>query len=305
MKHKLAVVTAVYNGEAYLPRLYGSMENQRFRDFTWIAVNDGSRDGSMQVLEGIARQASFPVIVHSIPNGGKQRALNHAFRTCTGYDFYLVVDCDENLTPEALETVASKMEQYAGDPKVGAIYGWRDMKNDPNCAEQIKNRPRGDRVMTIYERLLAGTQFGDGIIGYYRRLLDKIVFPEFPNEKFVGEITLVQKAAIENVSPYIVYIDCILSIGEYTQGGMTALGRKLRVKNPLGMIYYSSLMQSELNKNPISRAKHSVGAQAYASIWKISKEQLREAGIPTGCLKPWAKLPGAILGRRWAKLLEQ
>ena len=297
----ISIITPVYNGGKLLKRLYDSLELQDNKHFTWIIIDDGSTDNTQEIINSIEQSASFEVKSERVKNGGKQRAINAAFSLYPNYPFYLIIDCDEVLPRNSIHDVIEKVKMYEMRADIGAIYGWRKIKNDQKNLKKVENRPRTDKIMNIYERIEFGNEYGDGIIGYYNRLIKSCQFVVYPGEKYVGEITLLQKAAIENIAPKIVYIDDIISEGEYTDGGLTSQGRKLRIRNPLGMIYYSYLMQSEMNKSNALRVKHAIGAQAYASIHNIGKEKLREVGIPETALKWWAKIPGILLGLYWTK----
>ena len=48
--HKVSVIVPVYNCENYLERCMNSLINQSLEDIEIIAVNDGSTDGSLDIL---------------------------------------------------------------------------------------------------------------------------------------------------------------------------------------------------------------------------------------------------------------
>ena len=54
MTPSISVVLAVYNAEKTLQRCLDSILSQQFRDFEVIAINDGSQDGSMDILKELA-----------------------------------------------------------------------------------------------------------------------------------------------------------------------------------------------------------------------------------------------------------
>ena len=66
---KISVIVPVYNGEKYLLECLQSIQKQTFSDWECICVDDGSKDESLSILQGIAQKdARFRVI--SQPNGG-------------------------------------------------------------------------------------------------------------------------------------------------------------------------------------------------------------------------------------------
>src|SRR6266581_3934019 len=71
----ISVVMPVYKAERYLAQAVDSILDQTFTDFELIAVDDGSRDQSLQILNGYA-QKDQRVRVISRPNTGIVGALN-------------------------------------------------------------------------------------------------------------------------------------------------------------------------------------------------------------------------------------
>ena len=51
---KISVVIPVYNAEEFLNDSLSSVLNQTFDDIELICVNDGSTDGSLEILEAYA-----------------------------------------------------------------------------------------------------------------------------------------------------------------------------------------------------------------------------------------------------------
>ena len=52
MTAEVSVVMSVYNGQRFLREAVDSILAQSFTDFEFIIVDDGSRDGSRQILDG-------------------------------------------------------------------------------------------------------------------------------------------------------------------------------------------------------------------------------------------------------------
>ena len=72
---KVSVIIPVYNKETYIKASLCSVLEQPFRDLEVIAVNDGSTDGSLEILRQIAAEDSRVQVI-DIPNGGVSHARN-------------------------------------------------------------------------------------------------------------------------------------------------------------------------------------------------------------------------------------
>lgn len=93
MSKKVSIVVPCYNLEALIGRCLDSLCAQTYRDLEIIVVDDGSVDGSMQVLCSYAEKDSRirPV---SQNNGGPSAARNYGMDLATG-DYLMFVDGDD------------------------------------------------------------------------------------------------------------------------------------------------------------------------------------------------------------------
>ncbi len=79
---EISVVTAVYNGEAYLTEAVESILNQSCGDFEYVIVNDGSRDGTKEILDGLDDPRVR--VIHLEQNSGAANALNRGIKAARG-----------------------------------------------------------------------------------------------------------------------------------------------------------------------------------------------------------------------------
>ena len=95
---RFSIVSAVYDVEAYLPDFIKSVEAQRIAtgDLEVIAVDDGSTDGSLDVLRAWAESSRFQVTVLTKQNGGQGSARNLGLEHATG-EWVTFTDPDDML----------------------------------------------------------------------------------------------------------------------------------------------------------------------------------------------------------------
>lgn len=102
---KVSIIIPVYNAERYVGRCLDSILGQSFSDFEIIAINDGSIDNSLSVLENYSAKDTR-IKVASKPNGGVSSARNQGLELTRG-TWIQFIDADDELMPDALETLVS------------------------------------------------------------------------------------------------------------------------------------------------------------------------------------------------------
>lgn len=99
---RFTVFTPTYSRGHALPRLYQSLCRQTLQDFEWLVVDDGSTDGTEELLASIqSRHEGFPNTVLRTRNRGKHRAVN-AGVAAAAVDLFFIVDSDDFLPDDAL-----------------------------------------------------------------------------------------------------------------------------------------------------------------------------------------------------------
>jgi glycosyltransferase involved in cell wall biosynthesis len=130
------VFTPVYNRRDLIYRVWDSLRAQTFRDFEWIIVDDGSADNVAELIAQYAREADFPIIFRTQPNGGKHIAWNRGVELARG-ELFVSADSDDGFIPTALERFKfwwqsvseAERQKLSGinvlcqDPGTGAVIG--------------------------------------------------------------------------------------------------------------------------------------------------------------------------------------
>jgi glycosyltransferase involved in cell wall biosynthesis len=87
------VFTPTYNRSHTLHRVYDSLHAQTYRNFEWLVIDDGSTDGTAEMIESWRRNADFPIRFFAQPHAGKHVAHNRALDEARGR-FFIVLDSD-------------------------------------------------------------------------------------------------------------------------------------------------------------------------------------------------------------------
>ncbi|HTK46104.1 MAG TPA: glycosyltransferase family A protein, partial [Patescibacteria group bacterium] len=113
---RFSIVTAVYDVDPYLPAFIDSVERLRVAagDLQVVAVDDGSTDGSLELLRDWARRSRYAVDVLTKPNGGQASARNLGLEHATG-EWVTFPDPDDLLERDYLRAAARFAE---GHPEV-------------------------------------------------------------------------------------------------------------------------------------------------------------------------------------------
>ena len=121
---KLSVIIPCFNEAATIERLISSVLNSPFKDKEIILVDDGSTDGTVEILKSKIESKIARVIYHK-QNQGKGAALRSGFVAATG-DVVLVQDADLEYDPQEYEKVLKPIL----DGKADAVFGSRFIGGD-------------------------------------------------------------------------------------------------------------------------------------------------------------------------------
>lgn len=98
---KVSIIIPVYNNERYVEKCIRSIMNQTYGDLEILIVDDGSTDGSGEILEKLAAQDKRIRLFHQ-NNGGVASARNAGLDAATG-TYVTFVDGDDYLERDYIE----------------------------------------------------------------------------------------------------------------------------------------------------------------------------------------------------------
>ena len=120
---KLSIIVPVYNERNTICQILDRLQRSGCSEFEWIVVDDGSTDGTTELLQG-----RVPTLTHCILkpiNQGKSAAVRSGLEIATG-DWVIVQDADLEYDPSEIPKLLAVAETAL--PRTVAVYGRR-----PSC----------------------------------------------------------------------------------------------------------------------------------------------------------------------------
>jgi glycosyltransferase involved in cell wall biosynthesis len=111
---KLSVIIASYNHQDYIAQTLRSIEEQTFQDFEIVLVDDGSRDGTVEVARSVRSRAQ--IVTQS--NQGVVAARNRGVDLAKG-QYICFVDSDDIVLPTRFEKQAAILDR---DAEIGLVF---------------------------------------------------------------------------------------------------------------------------------------------------------------------------------------
>lgn len=240
----LTVFTPTYNREALLKRAYESLLAQTSQEFCWLIVDDGSTDGTRELVLSWIKEGRLKIQYEYCENGGKMRAHNRGVEFCRT-ELFLCLDSDDYLTKTAVWEITSCWKQVqeseaaqantetGSDKKTLAGIVAHKGKSETELLSGVEFPIDGNT--TLYGLYLKGFQ-GETTLIFRTEVLKKFPFPEIEGEKYVPEDYIYDKIDKEyelKILPQIITVCEIVSEG-YTD----SVSRLKRDNKQAWFLYY-------------------------------------------------------------------
>jgi glycosyltransferase involved in cell wall biosynthesis len=113
----VSILTPTWNRGPYLRRVWEGLNSQIYKHIEWIVANDGSSDGTENIIRELAALSEFPVtLISASLRIGKARMDNEAIAQARG-EFILWNDSDDYLLPRAIERLIAAWDSIPPECK--------------------------------------------------------------------------------------------------------------------------------------------------------------------------------------------
>lgn len=237
----VTVLTPTFNRGGRLQSLWNSLQKQTVKDFEWLVVDDGSTDGTKDLITQLQEKSDFPIRYIYKSNGGKHTALNVGIQTiCSELTF--IVDSDDCVTDDAVESILKIHKKYRSQNN---ICGYAFLRAFPDGKVNGKKFDVNEKIGSYIDVRVNGDDTGaDKAEVFKTHCLKEFPFPEYPNEKFLGEDLVWVRMARKYE---MVHINKAIYVGNYLEDGLTNNRRKHNIASPIGCMHRAEeFMESDL-----------------------------------------------------------
>ncbi|MDB7955592.1 glycosyltransferase family 2 protein [Flavonifractor plautii] len=136
---KVSVLVPIFNAQPYLRECLGSILNQSLRELEIICINDGSTDGSLDILHAY-QQKDRRIQIISQENAGYGHAINAGLRVARG-EYIGIVEADDYISSDMYQILWKTAHRHSLDM----------VKGDYSYFADRDGQRRFDRVMICPE----------------------------------------------------------------------------------------------------------------------------------------------------------
>ena len=178
----ITVFTPTYNRYGLLLNLKRSLDKQTDKDFEWIIVDDGSSDGTRELVNSWMNYSKYSIKYYLQKNSGKHIAYNKGVELAQG-NIFICVDSDDWLLEDAIEKIKLSFIKMQQMKAIGIVYPRIDkFRRKYNNWNKIHSK-----LVDIIDLKEIYNIVESAIVIRTEILKTKVPFEKFRDEKFLPE----------------------------------------------------------------------------------------------------------------------
>lgn len=232
---KISVLTATYNREKLLDKLYASLlinsNSCPQIELEWLIMDDGSTDNTKTVCENYMLEKLIDVKYFYQENRGKMSAINSLVQKATG-DLIIECDSDDYFTKDAFLIILQALSKCED---MRNIYALVFLKYDQDGKNMGNNFIKDDFHSTMFDLYFKEGITGEKALVFNTKIRKKFKYELEKDEKFVTEARLHHKMDLQYE---VACFNKPIMICEYKKDGYTKNINKQFTKSPYGYYEY-------------------------------------------------------------------
>lgn len=236
---RLSVIIPCYNEKQTIEKILAEIEavDLGSTEKEIVIVDDGSKDGTRDILKKLAAKDSSLKLIFQKQNQGKGAALKRGILESTG-DVVIIQDADLEYDPQDYKRLLYPIERGQAD----VVYGSRFIGGEPHRLIYYTNKV-ANKVLTTLSNMLNGLHLTD-VETCYKMFDGKLVrslAKDLQAKRFGFEAEITARIAKVNVRVYEVGISYY---GRSKEEGKK-IGLRDGIKNVWEIIYYNTTVRKK------------------------------------------------------------
>lgn len=193
---KVSIIAPVYNADAFLNKMLGSLIAQTLKDIEIICIDDGSTDDSLSILEAYAETDPRIKIIKQ-ENQGQGCAKNNALKQAQG-EYIGFIDSDDWVNNKYFEILYTNAKKYDAD--ISATCDVEEVYERCTKQKGVGFDKKAKFLNSIEERSAIILSTGIAVNKIYKRTLLEKNNILFSGNRAIGEDNLFNIPAIINAN---------------------------------------------------------------------------------------------------------
>lgn len=225
----ITVFTPTFNRAHLLPRLYDSLCKQTSNDFLWLIIDDGSSDGTQELVKQWQAENNVQIEYHFKENGGMHTGHNVAY-THIKTELNVCIDSDDYMPEDAVDKMVQLWNSLEDKHNYSGFVGLDVTKDGAIIGSKMPEDIERGSYLDLYKRVTGDKKF----VLVTEEVKKYPLYPEYENEKLVplGILYIMMGAKKDFAFTNDVY--CVV---EYQEDGSTHSIFKQYRESPLGFAY--------------------------------------------------------------------
>lgn len=266
---KVSIIIPNYNCRQYVGACLDSVMRQNYRDKEIIIVDDGSVDGSQELIRKLIEKNSCARL-YSVEHLGVNATRKFGLLKATG-DYVMFVDADDFLEPNAIEALAKEIEKNDVDiVKFGAKYY-------PDGGEVMPILKREDsRKVLTQDEMIALLATSDKLNSLWGKMYRKNIFDDvlaFDYDIGLGEDLLISMEVCKRIDKMLVIDEALYNYRNDNDSITRSREKYSIVKNVQDRVCVTLKMLEYINDNVVDEKLRIMAIyKQISAIWGTMKQ---------------------------------
>jgi len=186
MKKPLVTILTPTNNRVHtLPRVFESLQNQTFKDFEWLVIDDGSTDKTKELVEEFQKISDFQIRYYHQENQHKFLTFFRGIDLAEG-KYFSPLDSDDALPKDSMKILVNTWENINDSQNIVFVSTLCEDQFGSIVGDQFPESPLICTIFDMrYKYKIKGDKWGMGKTDIYKKM--KLNFQNLSGKGFIPE----------------------------------------------------------------------------------------------------------------------